>query len=325
MDKLSRPSAVPSKRFILCMILPVAILLSVSSCNPKKQTAKETGVTSNAPIHKDSLRMDSSITIKPDYDRFGTRQLPLPPAGLTGKAIELVADPNVYPDTVSNVSIVLHNADAGNHTTGLEYRLDKYEGGTWKPLNFPDMYIFLSIGLMVDEGGSLEFLTPLHRRENNYTPGRYRVTKKALFKFDTTFTVDSTYRIRTLSSTNTGRAFRMTVPEAQGLPGQPIDTLRVMITNNSKNQELINTDDFWLCWHNGDNQYCLWGKQYSGFQKETYPLPPGKSMEFAIPVKSNKYRQGMNVDHTFGPGTYTLTKWSKVDLSAEFTLVHVPD
>jgi len=260
------------------------------------------------------------ISDKPNYDNFGTRRLPMPPQGLTGKTIELVADPKVYPDTVSQITVVLHNKNAGKITAGLDYYLEEYKNRKWSPLKLMDNYAFVSIGIPLEEGQSLEFLTSIFPDENHYTPGKYRVVKNNLFKFETEFTIDSTYHLQMTGGNHLGNAFEMIIPEIKSNPTQKIDTLKVLITNNSTNQELINADDFALDYHDGDNQYTLLAKEYSGFRKEIYPLKPGQSMVFKIPVMSTKYRFYSEIKQPFGPGKYTLIKWSKVELYAEFEL-----
>lgn len=308
------------RRIILYIIALTGCAFLTTSCKPKQPKEAATH-TIDSVIPEETLPTDTLvITNKPLYDRFGTRQLPMPPQGLTGKAIELVADPSIYPDTVSKIKVVLHNSAAGRVTTGLHYNLEKYNKGKWLPLKFMDNHVFLDIGLILEEGSSLEYLTLLFPEENHYTPGKYRVTKENLFKFETNFTVDSNYHLRMTDSNHLGDAFEMTVPEVISNQTQRIDTIRVLITNNSKNQELINTDDFALSLRNGDNQIILFAKQYSGFQEKTYPLKPGKTMEFKIPVMSDKYRFDNGVKQPFGPGEYTIVKWSKVDLYAEFEL-----
>ena len=304
-------------------IISFAILLGIfgifsTSCTSKEKV-KETAALQK-PIKKDTLPRDPDITNSSDYDRFGPRKLTMPPPGLTGKAIELVAVPRAYPDTTSRINIVLYNSNAGRITTGLHYDLEKYEKNKWQPLNFPQNYIFLDIGLTMDNGDALEFITSLHTDVNNYTPGKYRVVKKILFKFEAEFVVDSTYNIHMISSNHLGDAFEMTIPEIKTYNEQKIDTFKVIISNNSTHQELINSDDFVLSFHDKDNRYDFLSKPYSAFEEETYSLKPGKSMEFAIPAMSDTHRSNSRLKHTFGPGKYTITKWSKVDLYAEFEL-----
>lgn len=303
------------KNFLLTLIF---LLITVCSCRQRSQTIDQPQTKSAA----DTLSVVQTENIKEEeLTPWKSPQVSdISASELSGKAIELRATPAVYPVSASRIYVTLYNRNLGQIIAQIFYYLEYYNGEQWERMHFPENLSFEGSGPLLDQGKQYQFTVNLFPDVNNYKTGRYRVGVSQLLRFDTYFTVDESYTVQMTEANHAGGAFEMTVPTIISNPQLQIDTLKVIIYNHTRDQELISEEGFILSRFNGGDYVFYKMDPYNGFRGKIYNLSPGQSMEFDIPVKSDQYLFDSSVEPHFGPGKYQVIKFSKVDLTGEFRL-----
>ena len=80
--------------------------------------------------------------------------------------------------TNESATVIIRDVSSRDNIYGNEYRIDKFEDGTWKMMNvLIDNYAWDLIGYVVDEDNVLEFDIDWSKIYGKLNPGKYRIVK----------------------------------------------------------------------------------------------------------------------------------------------------